>query len=215
MKVSIGKYRSWIGPYQIASALCFWAKKQTDEHGFKHDADWVHNFGTWLAEDKDGNDSWLNKVCEWIEKKRGRNIKIKIHEYDTWSMDSTLALIIYPMLKQLKEQKHGSALVDDEDVPEHLRSTNAKPKENEWDTDEFLHDRWDWVLDEMIWAFEQMQPDCDGDNQFFTHPERVKGESFEDSMKKMKVDTEGLEAYSARIARGTMLFGKYYKGLWT
>jgi acetylornithine/succinyldiaminopimelate/putrescine aminotransferase len=39
------------------------------------------------------------------------------------------------MLKQLQETKHGAPLVDDEDVPEHLRSTTAPPRENEWDVD--------------------------------------------------------------------------------
>ena len=63
-----------------------------------------------------------------------RKIVIHIDDYDTWSMDHTLAPIIAPMLKQLKATKHGAPFVDDEDVPEHLRSTNAKPKENKWDT---------------------------------------------------------------------------------
>ena len=36
-------------------------------------------------------------------------------------MDRTLAHIIIPMLKQLKETKHGSAMVDDEDLPPHMQ----------------------------------------------------------------------------------------------
>jgi hypothetical protein len=50
---------------------------------------------------------------------------IKIDKWDTWSMDHTLSPIILPMLKQLKEVKHGAPNVEDEDVPEHLRSTSA------------------------------------------------------------------------------------------
>ena len=49
MKVYIGKYKDWFGPYQLAELLCFWAKKEKDEYGFEHTADWVHNFGEWLA----------------------------------------------------------------------------------------------------------------------------------------------------------------------
>ena len=45
-------------------------------------------------------------------------------------MDDTLAVIILPMLKQLKETKHS--------YPQEL-------SEEEWDD----------ILDEMIWAFEQ------------------------------------------------------------
>ena len=43
-------------------------------------------------------------------KKNGnpRTEKIHIDPWDTWSMDYTLALIILPMLNQLKESKHGA-----------------------------------------------------------------------------------------------------------
>ena len=37
---------------------------------------------------------------------------IVIHDYDTWNIDVTLAHIIVPMLKQLKEKKHGAPFVD-------------------------------------------------------------------------------------------------------
>ena len=57
-------------------------------------------------------------------------------------------------------------LVDDEDVPEELRSTAAPAKENDWDVDENHFKRWDWVLDEMIWAFEQAL-NYDDDAHFF------------------------------------------------
>jgi len=40
MKVTIGKYKNWFGPYQLAQALCFWMKDDTD---------YVHKFGEWLA----------------------------------------------------------------------------------------------------------------------------------------------------------------------
>ncbi len=48
MKVVIGPYTTWIGPYQIAEKLCFWAKPVPDEIGMKRKPDWVHDFGTWL-----------------------------------------------------------------------------------------------------------------------------------------------------------------------
>ena len=66
MKVFLGKHRSWIGPYQIASALCFWARPVKDELGYENEPDWVHDFGTWLAEDRNGNDSWLCKLLGCI-----------------------------------------------------------------------------------------------------------------------------------------------------
>jgi hypothetical protein len=102
----------------------------------------------------------------WIASKIPRIEYVKIDRYDTWSMDATLTPIILPMLKKLKAEKHGAPFTEDADVPEHLRSTAAKPKENEYDTDEFHFERWDWIMGEMIWAFEQMNDD-DSDDQFY------------------------------------------------
>jgi len=154
MKVVIGKYTTWIGPYQIADLLCWWVKKVPDEYGMKAKPDWVHNFGTWLASNKDGTDSKLNTFCNWVESKRHRQIYVRIDKWDTWGMDHTLAQIILPMLLQLKASKHGAPNTEDVDVPKHLWSTNAEPKENEYDTDSNHFLRWDYILDEMIFAFE-------------------------------------------------------------
>lgn len=216
MKVVIGPYKSWIGPYQIASALCFWAKPVKDECGFESKPDFVHDFGTWLSENKDGSDSTLLKVCQWIESKRQRQVYVRIDKYDTWSMDHTLAFIVLPMLKQLKATKHGSPFVDDLDVPEPLRSTAPAARdgcENEWDTDKHFFTRWDYVLDEMIWAFEQ-QVDDQGDSQFYDHGEKVAGEDFMEAIKRTKVDEVGLKAWQERKKNGFRLFGKYYEALW-
>jgi hypothetical protein len=92
--------------------------------------------------------------------KKGEQKKsIKIDPWDTWSMDHTLALIIHPMLKQLFKSKQGAPYTEDEDVPEHLRSTNAKPKKNDWDIDSNHFKRWDWIMKEMIWVFGELAKD--------------------------------------------------------
>jgi hypothetical protein len=120
MKIDIGPYKNWVGPYQIAEKILFWIPKYDEKNCFEYTKaydKYVHPFGEWLAEDKNGNDSWLTKFCQWIESKRKRKMKIRIDHYDTWSMDSTLATIILPMLKQLKATKHGSGYVELEDVP--------------------------------------------------------------------------------------------------
>ena len=116
------------------------------------------------------------------------------------------------MLKQLKATKHGSPHVDDFDTPQHLWSTQAKPLENEWDVDEFHHDRWDYVLQEMIWAFEQ-QLDDQGEQQFYQHSED-KTLSFDERIKQIKVDEAGLNHWQHRKTNGFRLFGKYYQALW-
>lgn len=199
MKVSIGPYRNWIGPYQIASALCFWAKQVPDEYGIKREPDWVHDFGTWLAEDKNGNDTWLTKACIWIESKKKRSVKVRIDKYDTWSMDNTLAYIILPMLKQLQATKHGSPMVDDKDVPKELRSTSAPPKKDEWDADDNHHARWEWVLNQMIWSFEQIHADTDWEAEYHKNGD---------------FDIDGFKKHDEKIQKGLTLFGKYFRALW-
>lgn len=216
MKVYIGPYTKWIGPYQIVD---FFLKP------FIKDEDKLHNIGSWLAE------TFVDDICQFIESKKKRKIKVKIHKYDTWSMDHQLSYIIHPMLVQLKETKYGSPNVDDEDVPEHIRSTSAKPKEDEWDTDEFFHDRWDWVINEMVWAFGEIK-EATWENQYHTgkhdftfepvdkdgNPvDKESAEFFE--MKRGPKDTsvfdkDGYTKHAERIQNGTRLFGKYYQGLW-
>jgi hypothetical protein len=215
MKVVIGPYKSWIGPYQIADALCFWVKPIKDEYGMSTKPDWVHDFGTWLSGGENG-ESWLLKVCQWIESKRKRRIYVRIDKYDTWSMDHTLAHIIVPMLKQLKATKHGAPNVDNEDVPSPLRSTapGARDRcENDWDIDDNHFHRWEYVLDEMIWTFEQ-QLDDTSENQFYDHGEKIAGEDIMDSVERLKVDDAGLKAWADRKQNGYRLFGKYYEALW-
>lgn len=158
----------------------------------------------------------LNATVNKIQDRRKRKIKVRVDYYDIWGADHTLALIILPTLKKLKEKKHGSPFVDPEDVPENLRPTEEAGPDNGY-TDNTIHERWDWVMDEMIWAFEQLV-DEDNDRKFFDHSEsdaaEAAGEDFTESWKKIKIDKEGLNAHYARIKRGTTLFGKYFQGLW-
>ena len=108
------------------------------------------------------------------------------------------------------------------DVPEHLRSTAAETKENEWDTDSNHFLRWDWVLDEMIWAFEQKVAD-DAESQFFDHSaynitdragRREWIDDINNSVSKTKYDEAGHRVWLARKANGFRLFGKYFEALW-
>jgi hypothetical protein len=212
MHVKIGPYNSWIGPYQIADMIFWWQEKYNDECKWAQRA---HRLGHWLSEKSDGTESWLLKVCQWLELKRTRQVYVKIDKYDTWGMDHTLALIALPMLKQLQATKHGSPNVDDDDVPEHLKATapthNSRVLLDVEDSNHFL--RWDWVIAEMIWAFEQ-KVDDGADSQFYDHGEDIPGEDFMDAVRRIKVDEPGLLAWQARKANGFRLFGKYYEALW-
>lgn len=209
MKVNLGPYLTWWGPYQIAEVLLFWKPK---------DCDVVFKLGTKLAERKDGSKTWLNQLCEKIHEKRKRKLKVRIDEYDVWSMDSTLAIIILPMLRKLKQSKHGSPQVDLEDVPEKLRSTNTETYSSQL-TFEFyhqdhhrgsLHDRWDWVINEMIWCFEQLQPDVDWEAQYWKTKPEFQGNRWLPG----ECDWAKLQQHQQRINRALKLFGKYYQALW-
>lgn len=229
MKIKIGNYPQWIGPYQIAEKLMFWTNK--------YENDSVHKFGDFLAhgfhkkEKKskrylmrdDRPKTILYKLCSWIHSFKKRTVEIKIDRWDSWNADYTLSLIAVPLLKQLRDGKHGAGQVDDEDVPEGigLRSTEAPPKENEWDTDENWFKRWNYVLDEMIWAHEQIITD-DEPEFWITKPEGTYFEDLKDKpgFAEMKHDVEGkydheaAKAYNDRINKGLILFGKYYRSLW-
>jgi hypothetical protein len=141
-------------------------------------------------------------------------------------MDHTLAMIVLPMLKQLHETKHGSPCVDDEDVPDGLclRSTEAPTKENEWDIDDNHFKRWDWVLEEMIQAFE-CKVDEDWSEKYWTGTSRIEWRELDkeyhgEKLSQMvelgdrKCDWDALKAHEARNNNGFRLFGKYYQALW-
>ena len=237
MKVYIGPHKNWFGPYQLAEKILFWMNK--------HEDDRVHKFGQWLAGDskkelnlsnvlvEDIQSNALCKFLTWVDSKKKREISVHIDKYDTWNMDGTLTYIILPMLKQLKATKHGSPYVDDADVPENLRSTSAPPKENEWDTDGNHHLRWDWVIDEMIWAFEQHHPDTDWEKQFhsgkhdwqwkeseteYANPITGKMEKCSQMLQgpnhTHKYDEVGAKIHSDRMDNGFRLMGKYFRNLW-
>jgi len=215
MKVYFNGYPNhWLSPYTIIDYVFFWTdwSKCSRRKGFVDDKDFIDH-PAWVEKVV----PLLNPFCDALQKVReviSPQIRyVKIDRYDTWSMDHTLAYIIHPMLVQLNWAKHGAPYTDDEDVPEYLRSHMAQPKENEWDTDSLHFMRWDWILNEMIWAFEQELKD-DDEHQFFDHSESRGIKDFNESMKKLKVDHEGLEAHQKRKANGFRLFGRYYQNLW-
>jgi len=212
MKVYLSNYRNhWLSPYTILKTICFWEK----------DEDRIYNLNEEVNNPYEKWVNFLNPICGVLQKVldfiHPRFNYVKIDRWDTWSMDHSLAHIIHPMLIQLQKDKHGAPYTEDNDVPEYLRSHMAQPKENEWDTDSLHFMRWDWILDEMIWAFEQELKD-DDENQFFDDSECA-DEKFpwnKDGQytSKLKLDKEGLEAHQKRKANGFRLFGRYYQNLW-
>jgi hypothetical protein len=50
-----------------------------------------------------------------------RKVSIRIDRWDTYDMDQTLAMLIVPMLKQLKESKQGAPNTDSADLMERVK----------------------------------------------------------------------------------------------
>jgi hypothetical protein len=222
MKVYISSYRyHWLSPYTILEKVLFWK----DWEKIEYEEPWVEKWANRILPFSTA----LQKALDFIHPKVNY---VKIDYWDTWSMDRTLSYIILPMLKQLKATKHGAPLVDDIDVPDELKSTNAPPKENEYDVDAYHFDRWDYVLNEMIFAFENKVDDSweekyhtgkidykfvKSEKTFF-NPVTKQDESVYESVKgpndTYHYDSDGAKKEHDRMANGFRLFGKYYEGLW-
>lgn len=118
----------------------------------------------------------LNYTYNPVYKLIKRKDKIRIDNYDTWNLDQTLAKIILPCLIQLKNTKHGSPQMEESDIPDEQKHLD-------------IHARWDWAMDEMIFAFT-----C------INNPDKDIFEFNENEYK--------------RIQNGLRLFGIYYLSLW-
>lgn len=202
MKVYIGPYKNWFGPYQLADLLKYlWVSEDT-----------CYKIGKKLEK------TWLNNFLLWLDSKKKRNIKVKIHNYDVWNFDHTLSLIILPLLIKLKERKQGVPDVYNEDVPDNLKTYKGYHD----DDFESLQKKWNYVLDEMIFAFQSKQEDwesqfCSGEIDIIW--EKTDNENFLQMVKgpkdTFKIDSEGRKKYQERISNGFKLFGKYYESLYT
>ena len=212
MKIWIGNYRDhWISPYTMLEKVLWWK----DWEKIDYDTPWVERWSDRLTP--------ISRALQWLgERIHPRPEIIKIDRWDTWNMYVTLAQITLPMLLQLKAAQHGCPFTHDDDVPEHLRSTMVPPKAEEYDVDANHWARWDWIMGEMIWAFEQLQPDCDWEAQYRTGELKwTWGPKDDNNCREMIFDRENyhcddaaIKQHQQRIDNGLRLFGKYYQSLW-
>ena len=209
MKVYIGPYKNYIGPYQLVNLLRHVG--MSNEITLENIEDWLYS-------------TWVGKFFCWIHKiRRNRLMKITIHKYDTWNMDTTLSFIITPMLEQLRNNKHGYVLVDNKDVPKSLRSAAGRD-----DNEALSIQRWNWVMDEMIFTFDQLRSGGDWEDKFYEDNidynelkvnEARMTNGYKNELKAHEARmTSGykneLKAHEARMTNGYRLFGKYYRSLW-
>jgi hypothetical protein len=205
MKVKIGTY-----PSRIRS--CVYTDYMTKKYGYVAWPKVETRFEKFLEKVEDFLQTCYSPINYFLDK-RVQKVSVKIDRWDTWSMDHTLSYIIVPMLKQLQDTKHGAPMVDNDDVPEDLRMPKDWYEDKykvDGSTDPYFFDRWDWVLEEMIWAFEQKTLDS-WEEQYYeyeTDPTAQFG------VKCVWSDDEGRKAHQERMTNGFRLFGKYYESLW-
>lgn len=210
MIVKIGEYPKWWGPYQIIGLLQY------------------------LGFSEDRCDAWATKVPEkvvdfiqWFHDKfRQRKVKIKIHKYDTWNLDATLAMIAHPMLVQLKEQKHGIPNMDcmqyglDSQWPQ----ATFDFYKNDDTSFAVAEAEWNEIMDKMIFSMYEIANGMPGQDAFHLETGEFDFEKYPEDEGKIAVpvrwkkepviDMEGMKEYSKRIQEGCELFGKYYQNLW-
>lgn len=201
-----------IGPYPDRLRCNIHTDYMIDKHGFN----WPEQqtkFENFLEKLEDVIQTCYSPINYFLDK-RVQKVSVKIDRWDTWSLDHTLAYIVLPMLKQLKETKHGAPMVDAEDVPEELRPPEGWYEEysTRGETDDNWFARWDWVMDEMIWAFEEKCRD-DWESDYYKFEEGA-DDGFPGGMKLVWENLEGRKAHQERMSNGFRLFGKYYEGLW-
>ena len=148
---------------------------------------------------------WLARLLRLKNPK----IKIKLRPSDTWSIDYAVAPLLLALMKQFKAATVSIAAIENEDAPEELRSDEA-----------YSNERYNWFLDEVIWALEQTL--IDWEDQYYTGDPDIEFQDNADGTVEIvhkdtnfKVDYEGVEAHQNRMQNAMMLFGKYFYTLWS
>ena len=122
--------------------------------------------------------------------RKNRAFHIHIDDHDVWNLDHTLACIIYPALVRLKETKHGYPELWEDGMVQHhtwTRQLHFDFIDEEVET-KYLMDKWDTIMDKMIYSFGAIMYD-------------------------RLYDIDELDEWY-RIQEGLDLFAKHYTSLW-
>jgi hypothetical protein len=223
MKFKFGKYRD---PLWCTLHDTYMAKKYGSRFYAITESDFTPTkFDNFVEKLEDMIQTYVYQPLNWLYFNQiEQKISVKMEPHDTYSADTMLAHVILPTLIQLKCKKQGSPFVDDEDVPEEIRSTADTSEREEYDTDKFFHERWEYVINEMIFAFNTKAGDnVDWEDEFISGEHDIIWVDTENGMKQMthgpnntyKYDKEAADVVANRIQNGFRLFGKYYQNLWS
>lgn len=132
-------------------------------------------------------------IGNYVKYPKKRKIKIKIHNYDTYDLRSTLAIVIAASLKKFKKNKCGIPMFCFPQLEDY------SPTEQE---ETIAKNNWDAILDSMIFAFDELAQEKE-ENKIYDmnlSPEQTKKE---------------LDELREKVQEGLDLFAKHYKSLWS
>lgn len=229
MRVKIGEYKRWHNVIALEDKYFNW------------------RYGEYVSPEYDRMDyfilaclsAWqtvLNKTVNKLQQRRERKIKVHIDDHDLWSVDETLSHVILPTLIKFNAKKDGGPYVDPKDVPKELRGRKLTKKQKEQgQVDDKHFERWDYILDAMIWSFSEVADGYSSEEDFFTGvsdiimtPVDAVGNEVDDNEvtpeyyrmdvgpnDTQEIDWEGMKKYRERVDYGLLMFGKYYTSLWS
>lgn len=139
-----------------------------------------------------------------------RKICIKIDKWDSWSAEETLAMIIAPLLRQLKETTHA--------YPPILEDTDCTSTDENHSCPGAI--KWTEILDKIIWSMEEIAngepnapemptPTIDIETSEWTSTRQTQYNPEE--MAKYHQD---MSEYLSRVQKGCDLLGQFFRDLW-
>lgn len=146
-----------------------------------------------------------NYLPECLQPKR--TCIVVVDKHDSWDAFSTIAKVAYPVVKQLKETSYSYAIVDLNDLPEHVRKYCIGDEESAWN----------WVLNEILFSLEFAASDkCSTDYFMSENPINERGWEKLDTVlgNDLWYCSGGSKQLDDRVQRGYELFGKYFSALW-
>lgn len=157
------------------------------------------------------------KIGKYARKSGGRKVKVDISSDDTFSLDHTLAQVIWPALVKFKEERQKmpgvpSMFFEDSDPVDEVGNHTEVAVET-------AEKRYIDALDRMIWSFKEIAEGCPGEDEFLKkNGKKRKVEKIDGGWRVIETgydfDKEGHQAYHATIDEGTTLFGKFFRTLW-
>lgn len=158
-----------------------------------------------------------------------RKIDIRIDKWDLWDFRSSVGLIILEWLKQFKDyNKHGVP----GDMPAFSQTQESYTPQMAFDF--YIKDNppyslaekeWDDILEKMIWSFDEIINETNGDCYWTVKPEADWDDLRDDTPNENgfyelkwkvegKLDKTKMQQYNDRIQEGLDLFAKYCVNLW-